>query len=108
MSLKNHLLLFNKTEERDPLPLTEQKADVIRQFLKDRNVTHLDLTDDDGKYVETIPKRAIYGVRAADVRLNSDMVWICDHGKQQDMKQGCYIDQFGNRAWSGAKCACVF
>ncbi|MEK7138189.1 MAG: hypothetical protein AAB787_01640 [Patescibacteria group bacterium] len=37
----------------------------------------------------------------------ANLRWVCDYGTRHLMHEGIYTDNFGDKAWSGAKCSCV-
>lgn len=87
---KDHLIIFANSEERLPMRVTQRKADVILKFLKDKGASYLDLTNDEGRYSETIQKRSIKGVKKIATDLsNQGAVWICQHGVDHALGAQC-------------------
>ena len=85
-NIKNHRITFVNSEYRDPLPITELKAEAIKRFLRDKGAQFIDITDDNGNYSETIKKSSIKGVEKI-IQANSagDRRWICDYGTRHRM-----------------------
>jgi len=107
LQIKNHILTFKS--DRSALFITERKAQIIRRALNDRSIKFFDLTDDKGNYSETVRIIDVYGLKKTGVNdddANGKRRWVCDHGKPQGMKQGCYTDPLGERQWSGQFCSC--
>jgi len=104
--IKNYKLIFVDSENREPIYITERKAEIIRKFLSDRSSSYIDLTDDDGNYCETIQKRAIKSIVKIEPTKPSNRAWICRHGNRQPMSQGVYLNPItGKKEWT-AVCFC--
>jgi len=91
---KDHLIIFSASEERAPMRVTQRKADVILKFLKDKGASYLDLTNDEGRYSETIQKRTIRGMKKiATDDSHQGSVWICQFGIDHALGYQCSCDE---------------
>jgi len=90
LEVKNHRLIFADSEQRQALFITEQKANTIRHFLKDRSSTYIDLTDDRGNYSETLQKRLIKRIELIkDNPDDKNRRWICGFGTRHALGTPC-------------------
>lgn len=94
--LKTHKIVFSDRDGRNDLPISTRKADTLKTFLHDRNTRYIDLTDDDGNYVETLQKSSIKSIQKYE-QDNSigQMRWVCNCGRKNQM-----------HIWPADKCEC--
>ena len=87
--IKDHYLVFLKSEDRKSIPITEAKAKVIRAFLADRTASHFEFTDDEGRFLESIPRKIIQGVTKIPENKEDMSNWrkICYYGGRHFMHE---------------------
>jgi len=109
VNLKTHKIIFKAETRgeapRSPILITSKKADHLRVLLQKQGVKFIDLTDDDGQYLETLPVRIIDGIQPIGEasQSTSGYNFICDYGSRHPLggPEGFSVckcaDRFGHR-----------